>query len=122
MLVATRPFGRVSVIVAAPLVAAEPLLDTVIVYVSPACPCRKFPVCTFVIVRSGTPIAATNTSDDPPAKFGCEACATGKLADPVLPATTARPNLSIQIAKAASSALPPRYVEYSSVDPDAFTS
>src|SRR5207249_413059 len=51
--VAVRPAGTVSVTVTAPLLAPSPLLCTVILYVAPVCPCVKFPLCVFVIVKSG---------------------------------------------------------------------
>src|SRR5258707_15273604 len=44
----------VSVTVTVPDVAPLPLLFTVIVYVAPACPCVKFPVCDFVMLRSAS--------------------------------------------------------------------
>ena len=50
--VAVRPPGNASVTVTVPVVAVEPLLVTVIVYVAPTCPWVKLPACDFVIVRS----------------------------------------------------------------------
>ena len=52
--VAVSPEGNVSVTVTVPDVAPLPLLFTVIVYVAPACPCVKFPVCDFVMLRSAS--------------------------------------------------------------------
>ena len=49
---AVRPVGKVSDTDTCPVVAAVPALLTVMVYV-PVCPRVKFPVCVFVIVRSG---------------------------------------------------------------------
>ena len=59
--VAVRPLGKVSVTVTVPVVEADPLLLTVIVYVAPVCPCVKLPVWVFVIARSGTAIVAVGS-------------------------------------------------------------
>jgi len=50
--------------VTVPDVAPLPLLFTVIVYVAPVCPCVKFPVCDFVMLRSGVPTLRITTAGE----------------------------------------------------------
>src|SRR5207249_4962096 len=49
-----RPLGNVSLTVTVPAVVPAPTLFTVIVYVSAASPCLKFPVWVLLRVRSAT--------------------------------------------------------------------
>ena len=57
--VAVSPVGSVSVTLTVPVVATPPLLVTLMVYVAPVCPCVKFPMCVFVIVKSAGARAET---------------------------------------------------------------
>lgn len=57
--VPVKPDGIVSVTLTVPVVAAVPLLVTVIVKVAPICPGVKLPVWDFVIVRLGVPVGVT---------------------------------------------------------------
>ena len=63
--VIVRPAGGVSVAVTVPLVGPVPVLLTVTVKVAPVCPCVKFPVCVFVIFRTGVGGGITVTMSVP---------------------------------------------------------
>src|SRR5262245_23850586 len=52
--VGVRPAGRVSLTVTRLPVGPPPMFDTVSTYWAPTWPCKKLPVCTFRMVRSGT--------------------------------------------------------------------